>query len=109
MQHRDELTERVKGDPQPHCARPAPQPRPQFVELNVWEVKVRKDAVVEGGTVLASPREPGHDGGVAMPEHAHRGGDRESFGQRCQHFANPLGCGFEPIQRGHPEGTRGGC
>jgi hypothetical protein len=41
----------------------------------VWEVEVRKDAVVEAGTVFTSPREPGHDGGVAMPEHANRGSD----------------------------------
>jgi hypothetical protein len=58
--------------------------------------------------VLASPREPGHDGGVAMPEHAHRGGDRESFGQRRQHFANSLGRGFEAIQRGIAAGAEGG-
>jgi hypothetical protein len=42
-----------------------------------------------------------------MPEHAHRGGDIQSFGQRCQHFANPLGCGFEAIQRGVAAGAEG--
>jgi hypothetical protein len=74
------------------------QPRPQFVELNVGEVEIVKDAVVEGGAVCPSSCQPGRDGGVAVTEHAHGGGHIEPFGQGCQHFANPVGCGFEAIE-----------
>jgi hypothetical protein len=91
MQHHHDLAERVKGDPQPHCACPAPQPRPQFVELNVGEVEIVKDAVVEGGAVCPSSCQPGRDRGVAVTEHAHGSGHIEPFGQRRQHFTNPVG------------------
>jgi hypothetical protein len=77
MQQRDDFAERVKGDPQPQCVRPAAEPRAQFVELNVGEGEMPKDAVVEGGSVGDSPCQPGRDGGVAMSEQAHGGGHIE--------------------------------
>ena len=79
--------------------RPVAEPGAQFVELEVREVELLEEAVVQGRAVCASPRQPSRDGGVAMPEHPHGGGDREPFGQRRQHFGNPLGCGFEPVER----------
>ncbi len=96
--HRDDFAQRVNRNPQPHCVRPAAEPRPQFVKLNVREGEIPKDPLVEDGTECSSPCQPGRDGGVAMSEHAHGGGQIEPFGQGCQHFANPPGRRFEPIE-----------
>jgi hypothetical protein len=108
VQYRDDFAERVKGDPQPQSVRPAAEPRPQLVELNVREGEIPKDAVVEGGTMCPSPCQPGRDGGVAMSEYAHGGGHIEPFGQGRQHFTNPHRCRFEPIERCVIPGAEGG-
>ncbi len=108
VEHRDEFAERIDGHPEPEHMRPAAQPRAQFVELDVGQVEIVKDAVVERGTVLAGARHPGGDGGVPMAKHAPGGGKREPFRQRGEHHCNPLRCGFEAIERGHPEGRSGG-
>jgi hypothetical protein len=73
------------------------------------EGEIVKEAVVQRRAVHAGPREPCRDGRVMVPEYAHGGADRESFGQGRQHFRNSVGSGFEPIERCHPEGTRGAC
>jgi hypothetical protein len=99
MQHRHKLTRRIDGYPKPQDVGTTPLPRAQLVELDVWEVKIAKDVVVQLGAVFASACQPTRDGGVAMPEHAHHGGDREPFRQRGEHFRNPGRCRFEPLQR----------
>jgi hypothetical protein len=57
--------------------------------------------------MLTSPREPSRDGGVAMSEHPHSGGDIQPFRQGSEHFCNALGCRFEPIERGSAPGAEG--
>src|SRR5262249_34349454 len=49
-------------------------------------------------TVRTRVRQPSGDGGVLMPKHPHGGCDREPFGQGGEHFGNPMGAGFEPIE-----------
>jgi hypothetical protein len=109
MQHRDDLGQWIEGQPELERMRPVTEPGTQFVKLDVWEVEGTKDAVVQGQTVRAGPRQPGGDGGVPMPKHPHSGSDREPFGQGCQHVGNPVRGGFETVQGRHPEGTRDAC
>jgi len=106
MQHRDNLAERIDRHPEPHYLRPAPQPCADFIQLHVGQVEVLEDALVERHAVGTSAGQPSRNRGVLMPEHPHCSGDREPFGQCREHLANALGGGFEPVKRGHPEGTR---
>jgi hypothetical protein len=53
-------------------------------------MQVAKNMVVERGAMCPGPREPGGDGGVAMPKHSHSGRYRETFGQRRQHLTDAL-------------------
>jgi hypothetical protein len=106
MQHRDEFADRIDREPQPQHVRPTAQPRAQFVELDVRQVEVAKDAVVQRRAVCPGPREPGGNGRMTMAEEVHRGGHREPFRQRSQYLRNTLRCSFQAVQRCHPEGRR---
>src|SRR5262245_40986139 len=57
-------------------------------------------AVMQRGTVLSSPCEPGGDAGMPIPEHAHRGRDIQSFRERAEHLRNAVRRRFEPIEWG---------
>jgi hypothetical protein len=72
MQRGDYFGQRIDSEPQPQRACPAPQSRADLVELDVREVEVPKPTILEQQAVLASSRQPGGDGGVAMPEHPRR-------------------------------------
>ncbi len=87
---------------------PTAQPRPQFVELDVVEVKSPEEAVMQRRAVRAGPRQPGGNRGMAMAEHPHGGGHTEPFSECREYFRDPLGCGFEAVERRHPEGRGGG-
>ncbi len=82
--------------------------RPELVELEMREGEVPKPVVVERGTVLAGPRQPGGDRALAVPEHSDGCGDREAFSHRTEDFCDPGGCGFEAIEGRVPTGGEGG-
>jgi hypothetical protein len=109
MQHHHDLGELLEGQPEPHRVGPSAEPTPQFVQLDVREVQPLSDALVQRRAVRARVHHPSRDRGMAMAEHAHGRGHAQPFGQRRQYFGNAVGGGFEPIERGHPEGTRGAC
>jgi len=90
MQHRDELTDRIDGHPKPQYMRATPEPRAQFLQLDVGEMEVRQPARKERGTVLACTGHPGGDGRLPMPKHAQRSSDAETFRQRREHVTHPL-------------------
>jgi hypothetical protein len=77
MQHHHDFGQLLEGQPEPQCVRPVAEPTPQFVTLDVREVQPLSDARVQRRAVRARVRQPGGDGGVAMAEHPHGGGDRE--------------------------------
>jgi len=58
--------------------------------------------------VLPCTGEPCGDGRVAMPKHPGGSGDRAPFRQGSEHFRNPMGSGFEVVQRRTAAGTEGG-
>jgi len=70
--------------------RATPQPRAQFLQLDVAEIEVRQPARKERGTVLACTGHPGADGRMPMPKHAQRSSDFSSFRQRREHFTQAL-------------------
>jgi hypothetical protein len=73
MEHRDDLPQLLDRQPEPQRVGPTAQPRPQFVELDVGEVKVAEEAVMQGRAVSAGPCQPSRDGGMPMPKHPHGG------------------------------------
>jgi hypothetical protein len=52
MEHRKNLGARVDGQPQPDYLFGAAEPGAQFVQLDVWEVKMAEGALVQGMCVL---------------------------------------------------------
>jgi len=70
-------------------------------------VQVAKNMVVERRAVCPSPRQPGGNGGVAMPKHPHGGRYIQAFGQRRQHVTDALGRRFEAVERGTAPCTEG--
>jgi hypothetical protein len=109
MQHGDNFAERIKGEREPEPRHAAPQPTAQLVQLHMWQIEVRKEALVQRCAVPSGTCEPGGDGRMPMPEHAHGRADIQAFGQGRQHFGNSVGSGFQPIERRHPEGNGGAC
>ncbi len=65
-------------------------------------------ALVQGLCVLASARQPGSDGGIAITEDPLGGGRIQPFGERRQHNCDLLGGGFQTIQSGVAPSTEGG-
>src|SRR5262245_47674070 len=94
IEYRDDLTNWIDRDPQPQRVRLVPQPGPDLVQLTVRQAQVPEDAVVQGRAVLPGTGEPSRDGGVAMPEHAHRRRNIEPFREGGQHLAHTMGWGF---------------
>jgi hypothetical protein len=73
------------------------------------QVEVLSDAVVECRTVFTSTPQPGGDRGMAVAKDPYRRCHIHPFRKRGQHLRNALGCGFDAVQRCHPEGSRGAC
>ncbi len=77
----------------------AAEPCPQFVELEMRQVKVLEDAVVECRTVFTRTGQPTRDRGMAVAKDPYCRCDIDPFRKRGQHLRNALGCGFEAVQR----------
>jgi hypothetical protein len=54
MEHGNNLGEGITGQPEPHHALVAPEPRSQFIQLEVREPEMGEEAHVQGVCVLAS-------------------------------------------------------
>jgi hypothetical protein len=81
VQHRDDLGQRIEGQPEPQGVRPIAEPTPQFVKLELREMEPSEEAVVQRRAVRAGPRQPGGDGRVAMAEHPHGSRHTQPFRQ----------------------------
>ncbi|HEX6477768.1 MAG TPA: hypothetical protein VF043_02905 [Ktedonobacteraceae bacterium] len=104
-EHGKNLREGIDGQPEPQSLLGAAQPRAQFVQLQVWEVKMAEEALVQGLRVLAYMSEPGRDGGLSKAEDTLSGGRIEPFSQCRQDHGDLLGRGFQTIQRGVATGA----
>jgi hypothetical protein len=108
MQYRNEFGDHLDRQPHPQDLCLSAEPGADLVLVDVRQLKILEEVVVHCGAVLAGPREPGGDRGLAMPEHPYGSGDIESFRQGRQHLRNPLGRGFKSIQRRIAASTKGG-
>ena len=80
VEHRDQFGERIDRDPEPKHVRPIAQACAQFIKLEMRQLEVADPAVVQGGAVLASPRQPGADRAFPVSKHAHGCGDAQPSG-----------------------------
>src|SRR5262245_6496791 len=87
--------------------RATPEPRAQFIQLDVRELEIPQPTRMEHGTVFARTHHPSCDGRMPMSKHAHCSSDGESFRQRSEHFTHPLRWGFQAIERGMAAGAAG--
>jgi hypothetical protein len=97
LKHRKNLGERIDGQPQLQNLLRTPQPRAQFVQLEMWEVQVAEAALMEERCVLASASEPGGDGGLAVTEDPFSGGWVQPFCQRREHHGDLLRGSFQTV------------
>ncbi len=96
MEHRNNLRERVDGQPEPQHLCGAAQPCAQFIQLQVWEVQMAEEALVHGLRVLASAENPFGSRRI------------QPFGQRREHHGYLVRGGFQTVQgRVAPGSERG--
>ena len=108
IQHGQKLSAGINGQPEPLYLRMAPQPRSQFVQLDVREPKLAEEAFVQSLCVLASTREPPRNRGVSKTEDP-RGRRRvESLSQRREDQSHLMGRGFQTVHGGVTTRTEGG-
>jgi hypothetical protein len=63
----------------------AAQPGAQFIQLQMREVEMVKEAFVQGVCMLPSASQPGGDGRLPEAENSLGDGSVQSFGQRREH------------------------
>ncbi len=95
MEYRNNFREGVDGQPEPEHLCIAAEPCSQFVQLEVWELKMAEGAFVQDLRVLASTSQPGGDGGLSVAEDPLGGGSIQPFGQRRQHHCDLVRGGFQ--------------
>ena len=76
----------------------AAYPLPQFVQLQVREVQLAKEALVQGMRMLACTRQPSGNSRLPVAEDSLGSGSVQPFGQCRQHDGDMLGRGFQPVQ-----------
>ncbi len=108
LKHGKNLCAGVDDEPEPEHLLRTPQPRAEFVQLEVWEPKMAEAAVVEGLSVLANTGQPGGDGRLPVAEDPLGGGRVQPFGQRSEHPCDLMGRGFQMVERGMASGTERG-
>jgi hypothetical protein len=99
IEHRQNLGERIDGQPQPEHLCGAAQPGSEFVQLEVRDVQVAKATLVQALSVPACASEPRGDRRLTIAEDPFSRGSVQPFGQRRQHHGDLLGGGFQTIQR----------
>jgi len=97
LKHRQNLGTRIDGQPQPQHLLRAPQPRAQFVQLEVREPEMSEAALMQGLSVLASPDQPCGYGRLPNAEDPLCGRWVQPFGQRGQHHGDSRGRGFQSV------------
>ena len=104
-EHGKNLRARIDGQPEPEYLCGTAQPGAQFIQLQVWEVEMAKDAFVQGVCVLASASHPGGDSRLSVAKDAFSRGRIQPFGQRRQHDGDLLRRGFQAVQGRVASGT----
>jgi hypothetical protein len=71
-------------------------------------MQIAEGALVQGLSVLASPRQPEGDSRLTRAEDAFRRGRIQPFSQSREHNGDLLGRGFQPVQGGITSSTECG-
>jgi hypothetical protein len=108
LKHRQDLGERIDGEPEPQHLLGAAEPGAQLVPLEIGEMEMAEELLVQGLSVLARTTQPGGNGGVSKAEDALGGGRVEPFGQRREHHGDLVRRGFQTVQRRVASGCKGG-
>jgi hypothetical protein len=106
-EHRQNLGERIDGQPEPEHLRGAAEPGSNFVQLQVWDVQVVETALVQGLCVPASTGKPGGDGRLPVAEDPFGSRWVQPFGQRRQDHADEGRGSLQTIQRGVASSSEG--
>lgn len=101
----DELGTGVGSDPEPFGFRRAVEFWPDFVELDMRQMKGTQEALMEIAGMLAGACEPAAKRGLRSGEHAGRGAGAEPFGDGVQRLGDAGGRSFQAIERGVPAGS----
>jgi hypothetical protein len=81
LKHWENFRAGINGQPQPEHLSDAAEPRAQFVQLQVREPEMAKEALVQGVRVLACTSEPSRNSGLSKAEDPLGGGNIKPFGQ----------------------------
>jgi hypothetical protein len=68
LEHRQYLGQGIDGQPEPEHLSGAAQPSSQFIQLDMRQPEIGKEALVQGLCMLTSASEPGGDGGLSVAE-----------------------------------------
>src|SRR5258708_14209389 len=105
LEHRQNLSERIDGQPEPEHLRGTAQPGAQRVQLEVRELEMEEEALVQGVRVPTCTSEPPRNSGLSKAEDPLGGGRIEPFGQSREHHGDLVRGGFQAIQGGVASGT----
>ena len=70
LEHRKKLGARIDGQPQPEHLSGATQPGAQFIQLQMRELEMAKEAFVQGLCMLPGASQPGGDGRLTVAKDA---------------------------------------
>ena len=107
LKHRQNLSERIDGQPEPEHLRGTAQPGAQLVQLEVREMEMEEEALVQGVRVPTCTSEPPRNSGLSKAEDPLGGGRIEPFGQSREHHGDLVRGGFQAIQGRVASGTEG--
>src|SRR5258707_10796352 len=68
LKHRQNLSERIDGQPEPEHLRGTAQPGAQLVQLEVREMEMEEEALVQGVRVPTCTSEPPRNSGCRKPK-----------------------------------------
>src|SRR5437763_17131183 len=86
----------------------AAQPGAQFIQLQMRELEMAKEAFVQGLCMSPSASEPGDDGGLPVAKDPFGRRSVQSFGQCREDHGDLLGGSFQTVQGREVVSTGGG-
>jgi hypothetical protein len=108
MEHGKKLGAGINCQPQLHHLLGATSPRSQFIQLEVWEPEVAKEALMQSLSVRALAGQPRDESGMTGAEDPLCSGRIQPTGSRRQHNSDLVRRGFQTVQGGVAPSTERG-
>jgi len=86
----------------------AAQPGAQFIQLQMRELEMAKEAFVQRLCMFSSASQPGGDGRLSVAEDPFGSRRVQPFGQRRQHYSDLVRGGFQTVQGSVAPGSERG-